>query len=215
MSDKSPPSSDLLKSQLWVERSVDETQEVYTRWAATYEAEVSARGYRTPGRMAATLAGALSDGSLWDDPRPVLDFGCGTGLSGMALREAGIAPLHGTDINPAMLAEAAPKGLYAETFVSAPGALDVAPGTYRAIFAAGVISLGAAPPETLDLLVARLGVGDLLCLSFNDPTLAHGGYDAALEAHVAAGHLEVVGRAHGPHLEDVGMGSDVILARRR
>lgn len=208
MSDKPPPSG-VLKPQLWVERSVEETQNVYTQWAETYDAEVTGRGYHTPARIAEMLAAHLQD-----DPRPVLDFGCGTGLSGMALRQAGIAPLHGTDINPAMLAEAGPKGIYAQTFVSEPGTLEVAPGTYRAIVAAGVISLGAAPPDTLDLVVAALGPGDLAILSFNDPTLAHGGYEARLDMHVASGAVDIRQRRHGPHLDDVQMGSDVILLRR-
>jgi predicted TPR repeat methyltransferase len=201
---------DRLSPQLWTERSVAETQEVYSAWARTYEAEVSERGYRTPARIAGMLAAHLPDG----DDRPILDFGCGTGLSGLALRQAGLAPLHGTDINAAMLAEAAPRGIYETTFVSEPGALAVAPGAYRAIVAAGVVSLGAAPPETLDLLVGALAPGDLLILSFNDPTLAHGGYEARLSAQVEAGHLVEIARAHGPHLEDVGMGSDVIVLRR-
>jgi len=206
---KPPPSDGVLKPQLWVERSVEETQAVYTDWAQTYEAEVTARGYHTPARLAAMLASEIPS-----DERPILDFDCGTGLSGVALRHAGLAPLHGTDINAEMLAEATPKGIYQTTFLSEPGALDVSPGTYRAIVAAGVISLGAAPPETLDVLVAATVPGDLIALSFNDPTLAHGGYQAQLETHIAAGHLEERVRAHGPHLDDVEMGSDVILLCR-
>ena len=204
-----PPPKAVLKPQLWVERSIEETQAVYSQWAETYEAEVTARGYHTPARIAETLAAHLTD-----DGRPILDFGCGTGLSGLALRAAGLAPLHGTDINPAMLAEAAPKAVYAERFLSEPGKLECAPGTYRAIVAAGVISLGAAPPETMDVVVDALAPGDLLILSFNDPTLADGRYEARLQSHITAGRMAEISRTHGPHLNDVGMKSDVILLRR-
>ncbi|MGX9354309.1 class I SAM-dependent DNA methyltransferase [Roseobacteraceae bacterium S113] len=181
---------------------------VYTDWAANYEAEVSARGYHTPRRIAEALSEHVPQDAL------ILDFGCGTGLSGTALRAGGFTHLHGTDINAAMLAEAEPKGIYESLWVSAPGALDVAAGRYGAIVAAGVVSLGAAPPETMDILVDALTPGQVLALSFNDPTLEHGGFDAHLRGHVAAGRLEEVSRAHGPHLDDVGMSSDVIILRR-
>lgn len=198
-----------LRPDLWTERSIADTQDLYTDWAARYDADLGARGYHTPTRLAEALAPFLSA----DDERPILDFGCGTGLSGLALRAAGLGPLHGTDITPAMIDEAESKAIYDRLWVSQPGALDAEPGRYRAITAIGVISLGAAPPETLDLVVAALGAGDLLALSFNDPTRAHGGYDAQLNTHLEAGRLSTLARQHGPHLDESGMGSDVIILR--
>lgn len=182
---------------------------VYADWASTYDDEVHARGYKTPDRIAAALALHLSD-----EARPVLDFGCGTGLSGAALRLAGIKPLHGTDIVAEMIDQARPSGLYDQLWVSDPGALDARPGQYRAVVATGVISLGAAPPETMDLLIGALAQGDLLAMSFNDPSLADGRYDARLDQHIADGRVRVLFREHGPHLSDVDMGSDVIVLRR-
>ncbi|MEO1238903.1 MAG: methyltransferase domain-containing protein [Pseudomonadota bacterium] len=205
-----PPPDGVLKPALWTDRTVEDTMAVYSAWAATYDEELRARGYHTPQRIAADLARHLGG-----DPRPVLDFGCGTGVSGMALHAQGIGPLHGTDIVAEMLDQARPLDVYDRLWVSDPGILDVTPGTYQAIVAAGVISLGAAPPETMDLVVSALAPGDLLAMSFNDPSLAHGGYDARLAAHVGTGALHLVHRSHGPHLDDVGMGSDVILLRRR
>ncbi|MCH2165530.1 MAG: methyltransferase domain-containing protein [Marinovum sp.] len=199
----------VLKPQLWVERTVEETQAVYTEWAKSYEAEVSARGYHTPRRIAEALAAHLPAGD-----GPILDFGCGTGLSGIALRSAGISALHGTDINAAMVNEARPKGIYETLWVSEPGVLDISHGPYRAIVATGVISLGAAPPETLDILIDALDPGALVALSYNDPTLAHGGFDANLDGHIEANQLELLFREHGPHLDDVNMGSDVIVLKR-
>ncbi|MEL6168472.1 MAG: methyltransferase domain-containing protein [Pseudomonadota bacterium] len=203
------PPEGVLKPALWTERPVEETVAVYTDWAATYEAEVSARGYHTPARLAAALAAVLED-----DGRPVLDFGCGTGLSGTALRAAGIVPVHGTDIVEAMVAEARPKGIYDRLWTEEAGGLDVEPGAYRAIVATGVVSLGAAPAETMDYLIDALAPGDLLAMSFNDPTLSHGGYDARLDTYLDTGRLRMLSREHGPHLDDVGMGSDVMVLAR-
>ena len=50
MSDKNP-----FKRTLWTDRSVEETVEMYTDWADSYEADVSGRGYCTPFRMAEAL----------------------------------------------------------------------------------------------------------------------------------------------------------------
>lgn len=199
----------VLRPQLWTERPVEETISVYTDWAKTYEAEVSERGYHTPARIAEALAPRLPETDL-----PILDFGCGTGLSGLALKLAGLGPLHGTDITAAMVEQARPKGIYETLWVDEPGQISSPMGSYRAIVAAGVVSLGAAPPETMDILVDHLTKGQILAMSFNDPTLAHGGFDARLDHHLDNGALKIVFREHGPHLDDVEMKSDVIVLER-
>ena len=198
---------DPLKPQLWTPRPVEETLKVYADWADTYDDDVASKGYHTPERMAKALAAHLTGTG------PVLDYGCGTGVSGAALGRAGIGPLHGTDISAEMLALAEGKGLYEKLWHSRPGASPAEPGTYRAIAAVGVVSLGAAPPETMDLLIDALGPGGLLAMSFNDPTLEAGSYDAQMNAAIDAGKCDVIFRKHGPHLDDLDMGSDVIILR--
>ena len=200
---------DVLQPQLWTPRPVEETMQVYAEWAETYDADVTGRGYRTPGRIAAALA------SMIQPDTAILDYGCGTGISGQALHAIGLKNLHGTDISAEMLGKAAKRGIYTKTWLSNPGALDFGKGAYPVIVAAGVVSLGAAPASLLAPLVAKLGTGDLLALSFNDPTLADASYTDALGAEIAEGRAEVVFREHGPHLDDVGMGADVIILRRR
>lgn len=200
-------SDDPLKPQLWKPRSVKETLKVYADWADTYDKDVVGGGYHTPDRIAAALLPFLAGGG------PILDFGCGTGVSGQALTKADIGPLHGTDISAEMLAQARTKGVYEKLWQSQPGTAPAEKGAYRAVVAAGVISLGAAPPETLDLLLGTLDTGGLMGLSFNDPTLQDGSYDKQLQAAVEARRCEVLFREHGPHLVEMSMGSDVIVLR--
>ncbi|MEM9580637.1 MAG: methyltransferase domain-containing protein [Pseudomonadota bacterium] len=200
---------DVMKPQLWTERSPEASRQVYTDWADSYDRDLAQKEYQTPDRIAQALAAHIPQ-----DDRPVLDFGCGTGLSGAALQAVGLKDIHGTDITQAMLDRAAPKGIYSALWHGEPGMLDVAPGTYRAIVATGVVSFGAAPPETMDLLIDALARGDMLALSFNDPTLEHGGYDAHLQTHLDDGRAAQVFRDHGVHLRDMGMGSDVIVLKR-
>jgi predicted TPR repeat methyltransferase len=200
--------SDPLDTKLWKPRSVAETQAIYRDWAATYDADVLASGYATPTRAATALAPLIGPDA------PVLDFGCGTGLSGQALRAAGFATIDGTDISPEMLALARSKGIYRSLWLGVPGALNVDTGRYAAILAAGVVSLGAAPPDTLDLLIGALGSGGHLAFSYNDPTLADQSFTERLDGLLAAGAVALVFRAHGPHLPEKGMGSDVIILRK-
>ncbi len=187
---------------------MEETIAVYADWADNYDAEVAARGYRTPDRLAQALANFASTDVY------VLDFGCGTGIGGAALRRAGFTSLDGTDVTAEMLAKADARGMYRKTWHASPTDMGFAKGTYHVITAIGVISLGAAPAATLPPLVDQLEKGGLLALSFNDPTLADQTYIDALDTEVSDGKVEVIFREHGPHLDDVGMGSDVIILRR-
>ncbi|MEM9756227.1 MAG: methyltransferase domain-containing protein [Pseudomonadota bacterium] len=201
-------SDNKLNTDLWSPRSVEETQKIYADWAGNYDADVTGAGYQTPARLAAALAAATPDRDA-----PILDYGCGTGLSGAALAAEGFRTLDGTDINAEMLAEAAAKGLYRRTWQSAPGRPAVTVGDYAAITATGVISLGAAPPETLAALLECLAPGGLLAFSFNDATLADPSYIAALDT--ARSELaEQVSEAFGPHLESKDMSSTVFVLRR-
>jgi len=190
---------------LWKPRSVAETLDIYADWATSYDADVTEAGYVTPARVARALAAHLPDRGT-----QVLDYGCGTGLSGAALAAEGFAQIDGTDISTEMLGVAGTKGIYTTLWQSAPGE---APGTYPAIVATGVVSLGAAPPETLGMLLGCLAPGGLLALSYNDATLADPAY---LDAMAAAGSVaELLFEEYGPHLPAKEMGAKVYVLRRR
>ena len=88
-------------------RDAAETRKLYDDWAASYEAELGENGYATPGRCAAALAKYIPDAS-----RPVLDFGCGTGLSGLAFRAAGFSTIDGVDLTDEMMEQARATGAY-------------------------------------------------------------------------------------------------------
>ena len=136
----------------------EDTRAHYQKWAATYEEEVAEQGYATPGRIAKALWEKMPEPQT-----PILDYGCGTGLSGLALRAVGFEVIDGMDPSPNMLEAAAAKGVYRT--LSSFEITDPEPVTkdvYRAITAIGVIGAGAAPPETFDLLVRALRKGGFL-----------------------------------------------------
>lgn len=202
--------SDDPKNQLWTRHSVEETRKIYADWAKSYDTDVAAWGYATPARLALALRQSGANVN-----KAVLDYGCGTGLCGMALKAVGFDVIDGTDISPEMLAKAQARDVYRALWTSEPGTLGhIGAGDYSAIAACGVVSLGAAPPETLDLLVRALAPGNLLAFSFNDATLADRAYTDRLDIITLAPDIEVVFEQDGPHLPARNMTSTVYVLQR-
>jgi predicted TPR repeat methyltransferase len=182
----------------------------YGEWAASYDAEITDNGYATPARCAAALAAHAADPGA-----PVLDIGCGTGLSGLALAAAGFGTVDGTDLAAEMLARAEARGVYRRLVrgdLADP--LPVAAGVYANAAAVGVVSPGHAPPETLDAVLAILPPGGCLVLSLNDHALAEPAFPARIERLVAESAADLVFREHGPHLPGIGLEATVFVLRK-
>ena len=193
-------------------RSVEDARRHYDEWAASYDADVSENAYVTPKRCAAALARFAPDPGA-----PVLDVGCGTGLAGRALREAGFTTIDGTDLSPEMLERAkALAGVYRALFLGdLTEPLPVAPGAYAHMAAVGVINPGHAPPETVDAVLALLPAGGCFVFSLNDHALAEESFPAKVDAVTAAGTADCVFREHGPHLPGTGLEATVFVLRKR
>lgn len=187
-----------------------EVRELYDVWAGSYDAELDEAGYATPLRAAEMLAKAGTPVDV-----TVLDYGCGTGLSGAALAYWGYTDLHGADLSPRMLAEAEAKQIYGKLWTIDPEApLPVYPGDYGVIAAVGVISPGAGPASLIATLSDLLLPGGLLLFSFNDHALADPDYMAALDACRGEGGMETVAEEHGEHLPGRDMKSTLYLLRK-
>ncbi|MDF1727700.1 MAG: methyltransferase domain-containing protein [Sulfitobacter sp.] len=191
-------------------RDAAETRKLYDDWSASYETEVEANGYATPGRCAAALAQFSKDQTA-----PLLDFGCGTGLSGLALRAAGFTTIDGVDLSAEMLEQARDKGLYRDlSQIEAAAPLTQSPGDYAAIAAIGVIGAGAAPIDTFDLLMKGLARGNHLVLSFNDHALEDPANEARLNEWLDCGAARLLFREHGPHLPGIDLKSCVYVIEK-
>ena len=126
-------------------QTVEGQRDIYDEWSASYETEIFANGYRTPGVIAAAFARYVTPGQ-----GPVLDAGCGGGLVCEPLALLGYGPLIGIDISEGMLSVARAKGIYADLqTLPLNGDLPFADGQFDAIVSAGVLSHGQAPPEAL------------------------------------------------------------------
>ena len=181
------------------------TRTLYDDWAATYEAEIGENGYATPGRCADALAAHVSDQTA-----PILDFGCGTGLSGLALKLAGFQSIDGVDLSEQMLEIARTKSVYRTLeLIEADAALPR--GNYSAIAAIGVIGAGAAPISVLHTLMRALPKGGKLVFSFNDHALEDPAFEGAVSEWTDCGAATLVFKEHGDHLPGINLNSTVYV----
>lgn len=188
----------------------EETRALYDDWAASYDAEVGGAGYATPARTAQALARQMADPAA-----PVLDFGCGTGLSGVALRAAGLSTIDGVDVSEEMLGEARAKGAYrALDRIGFDDDLADRHGHYAAVAAIGVIGSGAAPLAVFDRLMALLEPGGLFAFSFNDHTLADPSYEGHVSEWTDTGAARLLVSDYGPHLPARDLNSRVYVLEK-
>ena len=200
---------DFLRKAYNLETQQD-TDAYYSAWAASYDDELTSQRYRTPQRCAEALA------QFVELAEPVLDIGCGTGLSGKALATQGFSNLTGHDVNEDMLALARDAGVYREvglTDVANPFPFEA--GTFAALAAVGVIGVGAAPLSLLSQALDALAPGGCIVFSFNDHALKLPEFPAAVRQEVAEGRVDELFNEDGPHIEGLGTRSRVYVLRRR
>ena len=180
-------------------------QEYYDKWAETYDAEVSANGYATPARCAAALR---STGLSLD--APILDMGCGTGLSGVALAAEGFSVIDGCDLSSGMLDHARARGLYRHLFLSG----ETPPDSYDVVAAVGVIGPGAAPASLFGTCLDLLRPGGRLVFSYNDHALEIPEYPATLAAARERGTVRTLFEERGDHLPEIDVKSTVYILEK-
>lgn len=191
-------------------RNTSETRDLYDAWSDSYDAEVGENGYVTPGRCADALAQFCTD-----KDKPVLDFGCGTGLSGLALKRAGFAVVDGVDLSDDMLAEARQKKIYrALDLLPDDKPANIEQGKYAAIAAIGVIGAGAAPISVFDVMMYALAPGGKLVMSLNDHAMAEKGNEGRLCEWIDCGAARLLFRENGPHLPGIGLDAHVFVLEK-
>ncbi|WP_039017666.1 class I SAM-dependent DNA methyltransferase [Halocynthiibacter namhaensis] len=190
-------------------KSSTDSKLLYGDWSDSYDNEVGSEGYATPGRIVNALV------QFTDTNASVLDYGCGTGLAGIALKESGFSNLTGWDITPEMLEKAKAKDIYANTqVIAADTDLPDETSEFDVIVCCGVIGTGAAPPSVFDQIMHAIKSGGLFCFSYNDHTLAEIDYTSRLSDWVDCGAASLLFKEHGPHLPGKDMESTVYVLRK-
>ena len=89
-----------------ISRKSEDVADYYDNWAVEYDQTLADWRYQAPEHVASILGTQLSPYS------EILDAGCGTGLSGKALRSAGFSRIDGIDISTDSLEIAGMSGAY-------------------------------------------------------------------------------------------------------
>lgn len=151
--------------------------QAYAAWAATYDSETASLGYLLPFLITAWVARYVPAGD-----GPLLDAGCGTGLSGPSLKALGYGDIAGLDLSDDMLKIAGSRNAYSELKQAMLGGpLPWPDGHFRAFFSTGVFTISHAPASGLHELVRITGKGGHAIFTVRDQVFESGGFQAVFD----------------------------------
>lgn len=170
----------------------------YDRWADEYDAQVE-RGlhYLAPRLLAEALVRHQPPGDS-----PILDVGCGTGLTGGCLRELGFSIIDGVDLSKAMLAKAAEKGVYRDLIeADLNDPLPFEDGAYVAAVSTGTFTLGHVGPEPVDELLRVLEAGGIFACTVHLAVWESKGFSRRFAELEDAGAMRIIEQDIGYYFE--------------
>lgn len=160
--------------KVYAARTAAGLADAYSTWSTGYDRETLSLGYCLPFLIAAWVARHVPRGA-----GPLLDAGCGTGLSGPYLRALGYDALEGLDFSADMLALARQRGAYSSLTQAALGEpLPYEDARFAAFFSTGVFTEGHAPASGLDELVRATRPGGHAVFTVRDVVLERAGFRA-------------------------------------
>ncbi len=178
-------------------KSTQETIEMYDRWSKVYDQDLVDSEYQQPTRCAKALSIQDSNPDI-----KILDVGCGTGLSGLALKQAGYKNIDGCDLSTGMLDKAKNLAIYSRLFscnLNEPP-IDASADNYDAITAVGVFSFGHIMPEAIDELIRILKKNGTLIIGLNDHYYNEGSLTNKLKILEATNAIKILNQEHGDHI---------------
>ncbi|WP_342643792.1 class I SAM-dependent DNA methyltransferase [Rhodoligotrophos ferricapiens] len=166
----------------------DEAVSLYKDWAPSYDQQLQSElGYLSPKRVADLAAEWVVDRAA-----PVLDVGCGTGLTGAAMKFHGYTTIDGVDISPEMIALAQAKGIYREIFeADLLKPLPLASDAYGAAVSSGTFTHAHVGAVALDEVFRVLRPGGLLVCTIHTDVFEPAGFRAKIASLTVAGRIAV------------------------
>jgi 2-polyprenyl-3-methyl-5-hydroxy-6-metoxy-1,4-benzoquinol methylase len=155
----------------------------YDDWTGDYDKDLWASGNPYLALMVGLVGRHVSDRNA-----RILDGGCGTGNMAELLGMIGYKNIVGIDASDGMLAAAKAKGCYVELHKMLLGAkIDLPAKSFDAITAAGVLTHGHAPPDSLDGLLEIAKPGAPIIFSISKIAVEEGGFGEKFNALERAG----------------------------
>ena len=164
--------SDDILARVYAATTPEEISAAYADWAASYDRDTVRDGYHLPFTIAAWVARHVAPGA-----GPLLDAGCGSGLSGPVLAALGYSEIEGLDLSDEMLALARSRGSYTRVSKAELGRpLPWSDGHFGAFFSTGVFTAGHAPASALDELARITRPGGFGIFTVRDVVLEADGF---------------------------------------
>lgn len=200
--------SSKLKS-VYDKSTVEDQRKIYKNWAETYDAETLGEF----GWMGFKPAAEEFAKRILDKNARILDAGCGTGLSGIALTEQGFTNIHGKDLSPEMLAQAKKTGVYnslSEVDLTNPILVEE---PYDAIFSCGVFGFGPPYPQHLRYLIDILNPRGHAVITVNGKGWVETKWPEELEKAVKQDALKLEETLDIEYLENEGINGKLLIFR--
>ncbi len=171
-----PPGRDRL-DWIYASKGNQDLADRYDTWAEEYDDDVLRFGYKIPALIAGFTGRYQPAGDA-----PILDAGAGTGIIGEILAPLGYTNVHALDLSEGMLAVARRKGIYKELRQMVLGEhLDYPDHHFTCVIASGVLSLGHAPPESLDEMARITKSGGSVIFSVRADVYEEQGFKAKMD----------------------------------
>ncbi len=189
----------------------EETLAHYEAWADTYDEEITENNYAQPSRCAS----ALAQFSTIDEIN-VLDIGCGSGLSGLALNDFGFKNIDGCDFSPSMLEKAKSTNVYQKLFLADINEeLDIEEETYDAVCAVGVLAFAHVRTEALRQMLRIVKSKGLLVIGLNEHYWEGGSVGEKIRELSEGDEAELLFEEYGDHLPGADIGGWVAVLRKK
>lgn len=158
--------------EVYAANSAGELASAYAKWSSGYDRQTVELGYCLPFIIAGWVARYVPVRN-----GPLLDAGCGTGLSGPYLRALGYDAIEGLDFSEEMLGLARRRNAYSALKRATLGETLPWPDDYfTAFLSTGVFTEGHAPASSLDELVRIARPGGHAIFTVRDSVLERDGF---------------------------------------
>ena len=194
---------DELDDHSWLKQgstSSGEVAKTYDDWAESYDQTLADWDYRAPADAAQLLR------TRAELDVAILDAGCGTGLTGVALQRAGfVGPIDGLDISPISLHEAEKRGCYRKLHTAnlQKLPLSVVDAAYDALICIGVLTYVPDSEACLREFARVVRPGGTVLVSQREDLFTERAFGATVSALAGTGVLtDVTISEPKPYLPD-------------
>ena len=160
-----------------VYQRIDDKPDLYDDWAATYDNDlIEDLGYVADAETCRILLSIITDRNA-----RILDAGCGTGLAGRRLMEAGCTNIHGNDYSSKMLDKARATGAYLTLEQHDLTQPVVTTEPFDAAISVGVFAFSVPSVKHLVNITSALKPGGLALITVNGKAWKEVDWESKLE----------------------------------